>query len=236
MAEISLLLISSSQVYGRGYLDHCAEEIKSFLGGKIKEILFIPYAKKDRDAYTEKVGRRLEKEGFFVKGIHKSDNPVKAAEDAEAVFTGGGNTFLLLNELYENKLIEPLREKILNGMSYFGSSAGSNIAGLTIKTTNDMPIIYPPSFEALSVVPFQINPHYIDPLPDELQAGETREERIKEFHEWNSAPVVGLRQEAILLVKGKSALLKGGQGAKVFRQGKPPQDFISGDNLDFLFD
>jgi len=234
MKKRNLLLISSSQVYGKGYLDHCIDEIKSFLKSETKEILFIPYAKKDRDSYAKKVKERLEKEGFTVKSVHSSSNPEKSILKAEAVFTGGGNTFLLLNELYKNNILEPLRERILEGMPYLGSSAGSNIAGLTIKTTNDMPIIYPPSFKALAVVPFQINPHYIDPLPDELQAGETREERIKEFHEWNEAPVVGLRQEAILLIKGGDAILKGGQGAKVFLRGKSPQDFLPGDKLDFL--
>ncbi len=236
MSKTHLLLISSSQVYGKGYLDHCACEIKIFLKQKAKNILFIPYAKKDRTAYSEKVRIRLEKEGFQVQGIHFFKNPAKEIENAEAVFTGGGNTFLLLKELYKNKLIEPLREKILSGMPYLGSSAGSNIAGPTIKTTNDMPIIFPPSLKALNVVPFQINPHYFDPLPEEFRAGETREERIKEFHEWNSIPVVSLRQEAILLVEGKSALLKGGQGAKVFLREKEAREFKPGEYLNFLFD
>lgn len=236
MKEINLLLISSSQVYGKSYLDHCIDEIKSFLGNEIKKILFIPYAKKDRESYAEKVKNRLEKEGFVVKSIHAASDPVKSILEAEAVFTGGGNTFLLLNELYKNNLLAIIREKILDGMFYLGSSAGSNIAGLTIKTTNDMPIIYPPSFDALGVVPFQINPHYIDPLPDELQAGETREERIREFHEWNETPVVAMRQEAMLLVQNGQILLKGGQGAKLFQKEKPPQEFFPGDKLNFLLD
>lgn len=236
MSKTRLLLISSSQVYGRGYLDHCIDEIKTFLKDEIKEILFIPYAKKDTVGYTKKVKERLEPEGFTIKEIHSFESPIQAIEEAKAVFVGGGNTFLLLNELYKNKLVVPLREKILNGMFYLGSSAGSNIAGQTIKTTNDMPIIYPPSLDSLGVVPFQINPHYFDPLPEEFQAGETREERIREFHEWNAMPVVGLRQKAILLVDGKTALLKGGEGAKVFIRGREPREFQPGENLNSLFD
>ena len=234
MDKRSLLLISSSQVYQKGYLDHCIDEIKSLLQEKVQEILFIPYAKKDRDSYAQKFASRLEKEGFIVKSIHSSKNPIKSVMEAKAIFVGGGNTFLLLDELYKNNIIDVIREKIDDGMFYLGSSAGSNIAGKTIKTTNDMPIIYPPSFDALNVVPFQINPHYVDPLPRELQAGETREERIREFHEWSDAPVVALRQEAMLLIQNEKILLKGGQGVKIFQKEKPPQEFFPGEKLDFL--
>lgn len=234
MDKRAILLISSSQVYKKGYLDHCIGEIKSLLQEKVQEILFIPYAKKDRDSYAQKFVSRLEKEGFIVKSIHSVNDPIRAVIEAQAIFTGGGNTFLLLNELYKNNLISVIREKINDGIFYLGASAGSNIAGPTIKTTNDMPIIYPPSFDALNVVPFQINPHYFDLLPNELQAGETREERIREFHEWNDSPVVALRQEAMLLIQNGQIILKGGQGVKLFQKEKAPQEFFPGEKLDFL--
>jgi dipeptidase E len=234
MANERLLLISSSQVDGQGYMDHCMPEIIPFLGSGIKEILFIPYAKKDRDEYAEKIGERFGKAGLNVRSIHSFTDPGQAVRDAKAVFTGGGNTFLLLTELYARKLLEPLRQRVRGGMPYFGSSAGSNIAGMTIKTTNDMPIIYPPSFDALGLLPVTINPHFTEPLPGAPRAGETRAERIQEFHEWNSNPVVGMRQEAMLLVENDSILIKGGQGVKLFRKDKEPEDFIPGQRLDFL--
>lgn len=233
MKNRRLLLISSSGVHGQGYLDHAMPEILPFLGG-IREVLFIPYAKKDRGAYAEKIRERMGREGIKVKSIHEFADPVKAVMDAESVFTGGGNTFLLVTELYRNKLMGAIRERALEGMPYFGASAGSNIAGMTMKTTNDMPIIYPPSFDTLGLVPFTINPHYTDPLPEGLQAGETRAERLKEFHEWNDNPVVALRQEAMLLVGNGSILIKGGQGVKVFRKDEEPEDLRSGEKLDHL--
>ncbi len=197
-------------------------------------MLFIPYAKKDRGVYAEKIRERMGREGIKVRSVHEFSDPVKAVIDAESVFTGGGNTFLLVTELYRQKLMEPIREKALRGMPYFGASAGSNIAGLTMKTTNDMPIIYPPSFDTLGLVPFTINPHYTDPLPEGLQAGETRAERLKEFHEWNDNPVVALRQEAMLLMENGSILIKGGQGVKIFRKGEEPEDLVPGEKLDHL--
>lgn len=233
MKNERLLLISSSAVDGQGFLDHCMPEIKAFLGG-IDEVLFIPYAKKDRDAYAEKIAGRMAEEGIKVNSVHSFKDPVKAVRDARAIYTGGGNTFLLLTELYNNGLIEPIREKVLGGTPYFGASAGSNIAGMTIKTTNDMPIIYPPSFDALGFVPFTINPHFVEPLPGAPRAGETRAERIAEFHEWNDNPVVGLRQEAMLLVQNGTAVIKGGQGVKLFRKDREAEEFPPGGNLDFL--
>lgn len=233
MNKRRLLLISSSGVHGRGYLDHCMPDILSFLGG-IDDVLFIPFAKKDRGAYAEKIRERMGREGISVRSIHEFSDPVKAVMEAQAIFTGGGNTFLLVTELYRLNLMAPIRERALQGMPYFGASAGSNIAGMTMKTTNDMPIIYPPSFDTLGLVPFTINPHYTDPLPEGLQAGETRAERIREFHEWNVNPVVGLRQEAMLLVGNGSILIKGGQGVKLFRKDAEAEDHEPGERLDFL--
>jgi len=234
MADIRLLLISSSAVEGRGFLDHCMPEISSFLGPAVKKVLFIPYAKKDRDAYASKIEERLAREGISVVSAHSSADPVKAIGEAEAIYTGGGNTFLLLKELYDNGLIGAIREKVLGGTPYFGASAGSNIAGMTIKTTNDMPIVYPPSFDALGLVPFTINPHLVEPPPDAPRAGETRAERISEFHEWNDNPVAGLRQEAMLLIEKGTILIKGGQGVKLFRKEREPEEFEPGARLDFL--
>jgi len=234
MTNERLLLISSSAVDGRGFLDHCMPEIKSFLGPEIREVLFIPYAKKDRDAYAAKISGRLAQDGLSVKSVHAFDDPVRAVLEAEAIYTGGGNTFLLMAELYARELIEPIRERVRGGAPYFGASAGSNIAGMTIKTTNDMPIVYPPSFDALGFLPFTINPHFVEPPPGAPRAGETRAERIQEFHEWNDNPVVGLRQEAMLLVEHGSILIKGGQGVKLFRKDIEPEDFEPGAGLDFL--
>lgn len=234
MSSQRLLLISSSQVYGHEYLGHCLPEIVSFLRPDKPDILFIPYAKKDHDAYAATICAGFKRAGLRVKSIHRTDDPVRAVQQAQAIYTGGGNTFLLLTTLYTLKLLDPIRERVRQGIPYMGASAGSNIAGLTIQTTNDMPIIYPPSFEALGLVPFTINPHYIDPLPEELQAGETRAERIHEFHEWNNNPVVGLRNSGMLLIENDSILIKGEAGVSLFRKAQPPQEFVPGDRLDFL--
>jgi len=232
--KAKLLLISSSQVSGRGYMDHCLPEIISLLGPELKNVLFIPYAKKDRDAYAGKITDRFRKAGLTVSSIHRVEKPVQAIEQAEAVFIGGGNTFLLLAELYRHELLDPIRVRVQEGMPYFGSSAGSNVAGLSIKTTNDMPIIYPPSFEALGLVSFTINPHYTDPLPEGAQAGETREQRIREFHEWNDNAVVALREKAMLLIEKGTARVKGEDGAMVFRKDSQAEKFFPGDRMDFL--
>lgn len=228
-----LLLISNSKAYGQKYLDHVAEEIIDFLAG-IKKILFIPYALKDRDAYTNTAYNRFKKMGIKLESIHKSKNPQKAVEGAKAIFIGGGSTFRLLNELYKTKIMETIRSEVEKGMPYIGASAGANVACPTIKTTNDMPIVYPPSFDALSLVPFQINPHYIDPDPNSKHMEETREQRIKEFHEENSIPVVGLREGAWLRIEKGGVFLKGDSGAKVFIKEKSPKEYKSVANLNFL--
>jgi dipeptidase E len=230
-----LLLISNSTLYGRGYLDHCASAIVSFLGPAVKRVTFVPYAVSDRPAYASRARARFEKIGFALDSVHDAKpGPVRAVEAAEAIFVGGGNTFRLIDALYRERLVEPIRARVVAGMPYLGSSAGSNIACATIKTTNDMPIIQPPTFEALGFVPFQINPHYQDPIPGSTHMGETREERIREFHEENGQPVVGLREGAWLLVDGPSVALQGSTGARIFRRGEPPTEFPSGSPLDFL--
>lgn len=218
-----LLLISNSTLHGSGYLDHCAEEIKSFLGESIKTVLFIPYARPggiSLDGYTETARKRYAQMGYEVVGIHESKDPIAAVESAEAIFTGGGNTFILLDGLQSNGLIEPIRKRISDSMPYIGTSAGSNAACPTIKTTNDMPIREPESFEALNVFPYQINPHYLDPAPNSTHKGETRETRIKEFLAFNIGPVIGLREGCMIHVEGEDMWLKGSTGARIMRRGE----------------
>ena len=230
-----LLLISNSTLHGSGYLDHCADEIQKFLG-KIERVLFVPYARPSgmtHDEYTKIARERFEKMGFELTGIHEYDDPKKAVKDADAVFIGGGNTFVLLNGLYKSDILKDIRKKVSEGMPYIGTSAGSNVACKSIKTTNDMPIMYPPSFEALGLVPFNINPHYIDPDSSLKHMGETRETRIKEFHFYNDEYVVGLREGAMLHIVGNRIILKGSTGARIFKK-KEAVECKPDDNLDFL--
>ena len=230
-----LLLVSNSTVHGSGYLDHCAEAIVSLLRPSVARVLFVPYALFDRGAYAAKARTRFEQMGLELDSVHDApEGPVRAVEKAEALFIGGGNSFRLLNALWREKLIEPIRVRAGSGMPYVGSSAGSNVACPTIKTTNDLPIVEPPRFEALDLVPFNINPHYQDPVPESTHMGETREQRIAEFHEENDPPVVGLREGAWLLVENRTVLLQGSTGARVFRRGETPVEHASGARLDFL--
>ena len=229
----NLLLVSTSTVQGTGYLDHCAEAIRDVFGG-LKRILFVPYALHDRDAYADEVGERFARFDLRVDAIHSFDDPRAAVADAQGIFIGGGNTFRLLKTLYDESLIGVIRKKALAGMPYLGTSAGSNVACATMMTTNDMPIVYPPSFEALALVPFQINPHYLDPPPGSTHMGETRETRIKEFHEENEAAVLGLREGAMLRVRDVKMTLEGQRGARLLRRGMEPEELEPGARLDSL--
>lgn len=228
-----LLLISNSVTYGKGYLDHCEDEIIDFLG-KIKKILFIPYALYDWGKYENIAKERFQKLGISLKSIHNFKNPRKEIFKASAVFIGGGNTFRLLNYLYKNSLIEIIRKKVNEGMLYVGVSAGSNVACPTIKTTNDMPIVQPPTIKAIDLISFQINPHYIDADPNSKHKTETREQRIKEFHEENNTVVVGLREGAWLRIENNKIHLKGLAGAKIFQKGKESIEYKPNSFLDFL--
>jgi dipeptidase E len=228
-----VLLISSSNVHGTGYLDHAEPEIRDFLGST-RRVLFFPWALRDLDGYGAKVRGRLGQMGFESESAHDAPDPVAAVEDAEAVFVGGGNTFRLLKTMYEKDLLVPLRRRVLEGMPYVGSSAGSNVACASIRSTNDMPVVEPPSLTALGLVPFNLNPHYLDPDPTSTHKGETREERIAQFHEENEQPVVGLREGAILRIEGGNVFLRGIARARLFRKGEPPAEFSPGDRLDFL--
>lgn len=218
-----LLLISNSSGKNQGYLDYCAEEIQKFLGN-ITEITFVPFAIADYDMYEKVAKERFAKMGITLTSIHHSTNQKETIEKSEAVFIGGGNTFRLLNQLYKNDLIEVLQHKIENGMPYIGTSAGSNMACPTIKTTNDMPIIYPPSFDALNVIPFQINPHYLDPEPNSIHNGETRAQRIKEYLEENNLSVVGLREQSWILIEDDKFTLGGFNSARIFEKNKEPYE------------
>src|SRR4029077_1426690 len=195
-----LLLISNSTNHGEGYLDHVLREIDGFLG-EIRRLVFVPFALKDQEGYGAKARGRLAAIGVEVATLTADEAGRGLAAGAEAFFTGGGNTFRLLKTLQDSGLLPILRERALAGAPYLGSSAGTNIAAPTIRTTNDMPIVEPASFEALGLVPFQINPHYLDPDPGSTHMGETREQRIREFHEENAAPVVGLREGAWLRIE-----------------------------------
>jgi dipeptidase E len=236
---MQLLLVSSSAVYGGGYLDHCAGAIASILAASVSRavsrVLFVPYAVANRDQYAAKARARFEAMGFALDSVHDArEGAALAVEKAEALFVGGGNSFRLLDALWRNELVEPIRRRVFAGMPYIGSSAGSNVACPSIKTTNDMPIVQPPSLAALDLVPFNINPHYLDPIPGSTHMGETREQRIAEFHEENDPPVVGLREGAWLVVDGATVALEGSSGARLFRRGKPPMEYASGSRLDFL--
>ena len=222
-----LLLISNSTLHGSGYLDHAEAEIRSFLGDA-KRVLFVPYALFDRDAYASTAQRRFQQMGYELTSIHTATDPVQAVHDTDAIFIGGGNTFRLLKTLYDFDLLGPISERVTGGMPYIGSSAGSNVAAPTIKTTNDMPIVQPPSFEALGLVSFQINPHYLDPDPNSKHMGETREERIRQFLEENDTPVIGLREGAMLRIEDGKAILRGSTGARIFRKGSEPLEVLPG--------
>jgi dipeptidase E len=218
-----LLLISSSLVHGYGFLDHAEPEIRRILEGK-RSVGFVPFAQFDLEGVTARVRDRLAPLGVDVVQVRGRGD----LERVEAVFVGGGNTFRLLTRMYELDLIEGVRSRVRDGVPYIGSSAGTNITAPTIKTTNDMPIVYPPTFDALSLVPFQINPHYLDPDPSSTHKGETREERIREFHQENETPVVGLREGSMLRVDDGRVTLVGLKPARVFRRGQEPVEVQPG--------
>ena len=231
-----ILIASTSTVHGSGYLEYLLDSLKVHFKNA-NTVLFIPYARPggiSHQDYTEIVRIAFSKINKAVKGIHEFDNPKDAIKSAEAIFTGGGNTFVLVNQLYKNNLMSELRSTIESGTPYLGTSAGSNICGLTIGTSNDMPIIYPPSFNALALIPFNINPHYLDPEPGSTHMGETRETRIIEFHEFNSQPVIGLREGSYLEIKGSKIVLMGPLKARVFEKNRQPYELETMSDLSSL--
>ncbi len=227
-----LLLICNSTLYGSGYLDHAESKIRQFLG-TIRSAVFVPFALHDRGAYTAKTRARLAAMGCL-DPVPETPDAQKAVADAEAIFIGGGNTFRLLKALYDYEIVQAIRRRVEEGMPYIGSSAGSIVACPTLKTTKDMPIVQPPSFDALGLVAFQISPHYLDPDLASTHMGETQEERILQFLEENDAPVVGLREGAMLRVEEECVTLEGSTGARVFRRGQAPMEKLPGARLDEL--
>jgi dipeptidase E len=228
-----ILLISNSTLHERGYLDHVEDEIKSFLA-PARTVLFFPFALHDRDGYAAKAKERFGKMGFTVTSAHSVSDPARAIAESDAIFVGGGNTFRLLKTLQDLEWVELIRGRVQGGMPYIGSSAGSNVAAPTIRTTNDMPIVQPRSFDALGLVPFQINPHFQDPDPDSTHMGETREERIIQFLEENETPVLGLREGAWVRASQGTVVLGGTRGARIFRRGEPPVEKNTGDEISSL--
>lgn len=226
----NLLLISTSTVHGTAYLEHCRAEMIAALDGR-RRVAFVPYALFDRDRYAATARAVFAGMGCQFVSVHETDDPAASLAAVDAVFVGGGNTFRLLKALYATRLLAAIRTRVDGGMVYMGASAGSNVAGVSIRTTNDMPIVYPPSFEALGLVPFNLNPHYLDPDPNSTHMGETREQRIREFHEENELPVVGLREGAMLRVENGRAQVRGARGGKVFRKNQPPREVDSGADL-----
>jgi dipeptidase E len=230
------IIASTSTLHQGEYLEYLLPELQLHFKD-CKTILFIPFARPSgisHDEYTSKVTTAFAKINLAVKGVHEFENLKEAVQKAEGIFTGGGNTFLLVTQLYKNDLMTVLADTVKNGIPYLGTSAGSNICGLTMQTTNDMPIIYPPSFQTLGLIPFNLNPHYLDADSQSKHMGETRETRIKEFHAFNSLPVLGLREGSWLEVKGEKITLKGNLQARLFKQNQLPEELESGSDLSFL--
>lgn len=221
---------------GEPYLDYTKHEIKKFLGDKPVKALFIPYAAVtfSFDLYVEKVQERFAEIGHSVVGIHNFDDPIAAIHHAEAIIVGGGNTWQLVRMMHDNHIMDPIREKVMSGTPFIGWSAGSNVACPTLRTTNDMPIIDPKGFNTMNMVPFQINPHYLDANPDG-HAGETREQRILEFMEINpNCYVVGLREGTMLIRENQTLRLIGNRPARIFRKGQETVELTEKDDLSFL--
>ena len=223
-------MISNSTAYGGGYLDHVEQQIQSFLGSGIK-VLFFPFALYDRDTYAAKAKARFAAMGYSIETVHAVPDAQEAIEQTDAIFVGGGNTFRLLKALQDLDLLDPIRRKVSGGAPYIGSSAGSNVAGPTIKTTKDMPIVQPRSFDSLGLVPFQVSPHFQDPDPNSRHMGETQEERILQFLEENQTPVVGIREGAWLVCENGAVTLKGDAGARIFKPSEVPVEAKPGDNI-----
>ena len=232
----NILIASTSTLANEDYLDYLLPELKSHFQ-TCANILFIPYARPggiSHEEYTAKVGLAFARINKKVIGIHEFEDASSAIKNAEGIFTGGGNTFVLISQLHKNNVMDVLSEVVKNGTPYLGTSAGSNICGLTMQTTNDMPIVYPPSFKTLGLISFNLNPHYLDPIEGSTHMGETRETRINEFHQFNPQPVVGLREGSWLAVNGDSIKLKGTLTARIFKRGETPIEVVPETELNEL--
>jgi dipeptidase E len=229
----NVVLASTSTLPGQPYLGYMLPVIKDLFNG-VKEVIFIPYARPggmSHDDYTSRVADAFATIGLKVRGLHTFDNPIDAIQNGEGFFTGGGNTFLLVQQLHALKLMDILRIAVESGKPYFGSSAGSNIGGVNMQTTNDMPIVLPASFETMGLIPFNINPHYMDPIPGVV--GESRETRIREFQVQQPLPVVGLREGSWIRVSGELITLEGSEDAKIFEAGKKAYEMKTGMEIKF---
>jgi dipeptidase E len=229
-----LLLLSSSGVYGYPPFAFALDALAEIVGGA-RALHFAPFAAKNHDSYTTRVGELLAPLGVPVIGLHAVPDARAAIEEAEALFIGGGNSFRLLRSLQQQGLVEPIRRRVLAGaLRFIGSSAGTNMACPSLRTTNDMPIVQPASFEAIGLVPFQINPHYQDADPDSTHRGETREQRIVEFIDENDVAVLGLREGCWLRRRGASLTLEGITGGRLFRRAEEPAEVEPGADLSWL--
>lgn len=231
-----LIIASTSTLHGGSYLEYILPTLKLHFEN-CQEIIFIPYARPGgitHDEYTQKVAETFKTINISVKGLHEFDNPIEALEKAQGIFTGGGNTFLLVKQLHEKNIMDVLKKVVENGTPYLGSSAGSNITGISMQTTNDMPIVYPPSFKTLGLLPFNLNPHYLDADLQSKHMGETRETRIKEFHAFNDIPVLGLREGSWLEVTGETIILKGNLTARWFTANNEAVELETGTRLGIL--
>ena len=230
---MNVLLASTSTLFGGSYLEYIKEEIQSLYSG-IEEVVFVPFARPggiSHEEYTQVARNFFSQINIKVMGLHEFDDKIEAVNNAQSFFTGGGNTFLLVKTLHEEGLMQVLAENVKAEKPYLGSSAGSNIAGLNMKTTNDMPIVYPPSFDCMGLVPFNLNPHYLDPNPGLKHNGETRETRIKEFLTQNNVKVVGLREGNWIRRIGDRITTEGKELTRIFEKGKEPYEIKPGTEI-----
>lgn len=233
---LDLLLLSSSSMHGMQPFEFALDALHELVSG-LRSVTFVPYALADHDTYTEAVRRRLGPLGVSIVGIHEGSDPRTAVERAEVLFVGGGNSFRLLAALQRHSLLEPIRRRVRAGeLRYLGSSAGTNMACPSLRTTNDMPIVQPAPFDALGLIPFQINPHYVDSDPSTRHMGETRERRIREFLEENDVPVLGMREGCWLRLRGGRLTLGGVTGARLFRRDREATEHQPGADLSPLLD
>lgn len=231
---MELLLLSNSRASGRPLFAHVRDVLTEYVAGRT--VRFVPYAMADHDGYTATVAAALGDFDVEVTGVHRAKDPAGTVREAEVVFVGGGNSFRLLRALQTLGLVDAIRDAVSGGAGYIGSSAGTNMACPTMRTTNDMPIVQPENLAALDLVPFQINPHYLDPDPSSSHMGETREERLLQFLEENDVPVLGLREGSWIRVSGSSAMLGGQRPARLFTRGESPREIQAGSDLSTLLD
>jgi dipeptidase E len=231
-----IILASTSTLYNGGYLEYLLPTLEKHFEN-VKNLIFIPYARPggiSHEEYTQKVSEAFSTININVKGLHEFDNPAEAIQKAEGIFTGGGNTFLLVSQLYNFNLMDILKTTVEAGTPYLGTSAGSNIGGRTMNTTNDMPIVLPQSFNTLGLINFNLNPHYLDPTEGSTHMGETRETRINEFHKVSDIAVLGLREGSWLEISENDVILKGDLTARLFRAGEFAVEMAPNENLNFL--